>query len=225
MLSGLHVPGSPEYRSSLDAVCKRYWKPVYTFIRAGWSKSNEDAKDLAQAFFLWLMEDGALSAFDPQRGNFRKYLKVLLRSFVGHQDRALAAIKRGGGLTRIPMGDDLRSIDQFVAASRDVDPGDIFEQVWRTEIVCSAIETLRSRNAAPERGPGFQIFERYDLHSGAGRPEYKALAAEFGMSEAEIRACLYRIREELRREIRSRLAEEGLGDRGVDDEWKELLGR
>ena len=67
---------------SLETLSRRYWKPVYSFIRVGWAKSNEDAKDLAQEFFLWLLEGEALKRYDVARGGFRSFLKALLRRFV-----------------------------------------------------------------------------------------------------------------------------------------------
>lgn len=41
-----------QHRAALEDLCRRYWKPVYSWIRAAWSKPAEDAKDLTQAFFL-----------------------------------------------------------------------------------------------------------------------------------------------------------------------------
>src|SRR5262252_713441 len=78
ILDGLKGPDGPGYRASFEEICRRYWKPVYAYIRAAWAKNNESAKDLTQAFFLSLTEDGQLKAFDPARGNFRGYLKVIL---------------------------------------------------------------------------------------------------------------------------------------------------
>src|SRR5262245_60106551 len=92
IVSGLR--GS-DYRASFEEICRRYWKPVYAYVRIAWAKDNETAKDLTQAFFLSLAEGNELKRFDPSRGSLRGYLKVLLRSFVGHQDRARAALKRG----------------------------------------------------------------------------------------------------------------------------------
>src|SRR6185436_15636171 len=96
-------------------ICRRYWKPVYAYVRAAWAKNNESAKDLTQAFFLSLLEDERLKEFDASRGNFRGYVKMLLRSFVGHQDRALAALKRGGGAAVLSLNHDASGIEQHVA--------------------------------------------------------------------------------------------------------------
>src|SRR5262245_53975881 len=86
-----------ESRRTVEELCRKYWKPLYQFIRIARGRSNEDAKDLVQAFFLWLMEGDALAKFSPERGGFRGYLKMLLKQFVFHQDEHLGRLKRGGG--------------------------------------------------------------------------------------------------------------------------------
>src|SRR5262245_3027935 len=89
LVSGLRDPNGPGYREALEGLCARYWKPVYAFIRAGWAKTNDDAKDLTQAFFLWISESEILVRFESERGGFRPYLKALLRNFMSNKERAL----------------------------------------------------------------------------------------------------------------------------------------
>src|SRR6185436_1317444 len=102
ILQGLH--GGPESRGrALERLCRRYWKAVYAYARRAWAKSNEDAKDLAQAFFLWALQDERLAHYDASRGAFRGYLKMLLRGFIADREDALRALKRGGGVRLIPM--------------------------------------------------------------------------------------------------------------------------
>src|SRR5579864_5678270 len=103
MVAGLQSPDPLRYTSAFDVFCKNYWKPAYVYIRAAWAKGNEDAKDLTQAFFLWLSENDALKKFDPDRGSLRRYLRVLLRSFVGHREDALGRLKRGGDSTLLSL--------------------------------------------------------------------------------------------------------------------------
>ena len=77
------VRGETPARRALDynAIAAAYWKPVYCYIRARWSKSNEDAKDLTQAFFAFLVEKDLLRPFDRERGTFRTYLRTCLDRF------------------------------------------------------------------------------------------------------------------------------------------------
>ena len=52
---------------ALEAIAAVYWKPVYKFVRYKFRKSNEDAKDLTQAFFASALERNFFERFDPAR--------------------------------------------------------------------------------------------------------------------------------------------------------------
>jgi DNA-directed RNA polymerase specialized sigma24 family protein len=49
-----------ERQRAYESLILAYWKPVYKTVRLKWNKSNEDAKDLTQAFFTRAMEKGFL---------------------------------------------------------------------------------------------------------------------------------------------------------------------
>src|SRR5262245_62236490 len=78
-----------------EALCSRYWKPIYHYYRVGWGKSNEDAKDLTQAFLVWVLQGKSLEGYLPARGSFRAYLKTLLKRFAQHEQESRESQKRG----------------------------------------------------------------------------------------------------------------------------------
>ena len=51
----------------------RLRKPVYKYIRLRWGKSNEDAKDLTQAFFTRALEKDFFASYDPAQAAFRTF--------------------------------------------------------------------------------------------------------------------------------------------------------
>ena len=173
-------------RLSSDAFCRAYWKPVYHYFRVAWRKSNEDAKDLAQAFFLWLSDPGVLAKYDSGRAAFRTFLKSLLRHFALHHDEAMGRLKRGGGRTAVPI-DGLEVPDERT-----------FERDWRRATIEDAVDEVRSR-VAPLK---VQVFEAYYL--GGEKPTYDALAARFGLKAHDVQHYLA----EVRSEIRTHLAHE-----------------
>ena len=83
----------PGNRDRLDALLRAYWRPVYTYIRLGWRKSNEDSKDLTQAFFARLLQNGLIASARADSGRFRSYLKQALKNFLIDADRA-AEVRR-----------------------------------------------------------------------------------------------------------------------------------
>jgi RNA polymerase sigma factor (sigma-70 family) len=224
LTGSLGQPGSPAYRASLTLLCQRYWKPVYGYVRVAWAKSNEDAKDLTQAFFLWLIEEEVLERFDAGRGSFRSYLKVLLRRFVGHQEAALHRLKRGGGVEVVPLGLEERSLESVIADPRSLDPEKTFEKVWITDLLNRAVDRVRERSHGGPRAILFQVYEGYDLAPATERPTYRDLAVRLALSEKEIKNHLFAMREEVRKEILSDLAQETGGDRYLDEDWNALLG-
>jgi RNA polymerase sigma-70 factor (ECF subfamily) len=191
---------------SLETLCRRYWKPVYSYLRIAWSKSNEDAKDATQAFFAWLLEEGALRRYEPARGGFRAYLKILLRRFAGHEERDRLRIKRGGAAALLPL--------EGAAPEPQAgdDPEKAFERTWFEGIVNEALSRVRA-----ERPDRFRIYEAYALV--AQPPSYAELASRLGVAVGEVEKSLYLVREAIRAEIRR-----ALGDGELEDDWKRLLG-
>ncbi len=103
LVSRIRGSDTEEQRAGLEELCQRYWKPIYRYVRIAWAKSNEDAKDLTQAFLLWLMEGEPLRKYEEDREKLRTYLKVLLKGFVRDRQKALQRLKRGGNLKIIDL--------------------------------------------------------------------------------------------------------------------------
>ena len=135
MISRVRDPGASSHRAGVETLCRRYWKPVYRYLRIAWAKSNDDAKDLTQAFLLWLVEGEALAKYAPDRGSFRAYIKVLLRNFAEHQDRALSRLKRGGHVRIVDLDGGEAPLKDVLAGTDSADPGQSFDHAWRSEVI------------------------------------------------------------------------------------------
>jgi RNA polymerase sigma-70 factor (ECF subfamily) len=221
---GLRNPAAADYGRSLETLCDRYWKPVYSYLRIAWAKSNEDAKDLTQSFFTWLLEEDALRRYEPERGGFRPYLKVLLRRFVGHAERDLHRLKRGGGSRVFSLDGDAPSLPELEGNAASADPEKVFERVWLEDLVQQAIGRVRDRSARTGTELRFRLYDAFALGSGPEPASYADLASRFGVSVGEVEKALYLVREEIRQELRSALARGAGSDREVEDDWKRLLG-
>lgn len=221
---GLRDPAGADYARSLETLGARYWKPVYSYVRIAWAKSNEDAKDVTQAFFAWVLEEEALRRYDPALGGFRAYLKVLLRRFVGHVERDLHRLKRGGGARVISLDGDAPDLPELRGDPSGVDPEKAFERVWLEELVQQSIGRARDRFVRSGRESRFRVYEAFALAPGPERPSYADLAARHGLTVGEVEKALYQVREEIRQEMREALARSAGTDRELEDEWKRLLG-
>src|SRR6185295_2185859 len=59
--------------AALDRLCRRYWRPAYTFARRS-GLDRCDAEDATQDFFSHLFAGDWLKQADPDRGSFRAFL-------------------------------------------------------------------------------------------------------------------------------------------------------
>src|SRR6185503_7482734 len=212
-------PSQEVRQEGLNDLCRRYWKPVYHHLRVGWARSNDNAKDLTQAFFLWLVEDGALSRYDPQRASFRTFLKSLLRHFVQNQDEALGRLKRGGGVQVLTLGDPASPLAGVLEDPHSTDPDDAFHKAWRSSLIARAVDRVRERLLAEGKELKYRVFEAYDLTTQGEPPTYASLAERFGLHVTEVQHYLADTREMVRSEIRTELAETVSGQDELEEEW------
>jgi RNA polymerase sigma-70 factor (ECF subfamily) len=208
-------------REAVETLCERYWKPVHQFVRAAWAKTNEDAKDLTQAFFVWLLESQVTKKFEPERGSFRSFLKSLLRHFVAHQHDALRRLKRGGGVKFLPLDDEAAAAE--AADPKEASPELVFDRAWVAEVTRRALDRVRKRHASGARAAQWRAFEAYDLAKGE-QPTYAALAARLGVKESDVRNYLFAVRERVREEIRAELSDTVADETELQAEWDALFG-
>ena len=199
----LRDPATLARMAVMETLATRYWKPVYHFLRMTYNKSNEDAKDLAQAFFVWILERDLLLRFDPARSSFRTFLKGVLRNFAGNEHQALHRLKRGGGVGHV-------SIDVAAAAlergDTETDPDKMFDRLWLKEVLRRAVDRVKEKCRATQRVIPFLVFQQYDLDASDSPPSYAEVAKRLGIKESDVRNHLHEIREKIRQEVKAEIS-------------------
>jgi RNA polymerase sigma-70 factor (ECF subfamily) len=219
-------PSQPGYRDRLDQLLRAYWKPAYAYIRASWKKSNEDAKDLTQAFFAHLLQNGRIAPPRKEGGRFRSYLKQALKNFLIDAHRA-AEVRKA-----IQPAVPLDSADVSVSS----DPDRAFDREWLSCLLDSALSTLERDLKTDGKEVYFRVFRTYLLDPAEGRevtvatqsgeivlPTYQTVGRRLGLSESDVRnylnQCRSRLRDILRAEIRGTVE----SPNEAEDELRSLL--
>lgn len=183
-----------------DAIVTAYWKPVYKYIRIRWGRSNEDAKDLTQGFFVRVIEKGDLAGYDPSRARLRTFMRTCVDRFVQNADKAAKRLKRGGGAVQSldfeTAEGELARVDPPAPGS----PDEFFEREWVRSLFGLAVDALREEFAAAGKTTQFRLFEIYDLEDGGeSRPSYQDLAGRFGIAVTDVTNYLAAARRGFRR--------------------------
>ena len=200
-----------------EALVEAYWKPIYKYLRLKWHLSPDAAADATQEFFLSLLERDLVGRYDAARARFRTYLRLCLDGFVANQQKAERRIKRGGGITTVPLDfttaeGELVRIEPSIPA--DVD--DLFYREWVRALFDRAVADLRADAETRNRQVMFEVFVRYDLADAATRPSYDEIGVALGLPTTTVTNHLAAMRRQFRAIVLDRLRE----ITGSDDEWE-----
>ena len=198
--------------SAMDQVIALYWKPVYRFIRIKFQKSNEDAKDLTQGFFVSALQRDFFPRFDPDKASFRTYLRMAVERYAANQYAAENRQKRGGDVEFEPVKDQ-----EIATYSLEVE----FDREWRRQLFSLALDDLREHCRENGKQVQFRVFEDYDL-ADRDQLSYADLAVKYGIPETAVTNYLAWTRRTLRAIIVDRLRGTTSGAKELHEEIRRL---
>lgn len=217
-------PGSPAHGAGLAWLAERYWRPVFCVIRWGWSRPEDEARDLTQEFFADRVLDGdLLRGFAPERGSFRSYLKGAIAHFMCDIDRAAGRLKRGGGERVLSLDGELPGLAEIAADPTAATPDEIFETAWSALVFGRALADAEARLRAEGREDWFEVFRRYDLDDQAEPLSYDELAASLGWTPRKVKRALAHARATLRDALADVVREYVDGPDDLERELRALL--
>jgi hypothetical protein len=160
---------------------------------------------------------------------------VCLDGFVANEQKAAGRIKRGGGVSFVPL--DFSDAESELAESSVAlggggrshatapDDDSLFRQEWIRALFAESVAALRESCEKAGKTTHFTVFERYDLDDDTGtRPTYATLASELGIPATQVTNYLAFARRELRRQVLERLRALCATDEEFRLEARELLG-
>ncbi|HZU96920.1 MAG TPA: sigma-70 family RNA polymerase sigma factor [Planctomycetota bacterium] len=185
-------------RASLEELASLYWRPIYWFIRARWRRSDEDAKDLTQEFFIVLLERDTLRQLRSEKIRFRAFLRACLENFLLSERRDRKRIKRGGKATIVPLEEV-----ELAPPSPALTPEEVFDRAWAHSVLEDSVASLREIYVTSGRELWWRLFEAY--HLSATETSYEACAAAHGVAVHDVHNRLRHARRLLQGLVRERV--------------------
>jgi RNA polymerase sigma factor (sigma-70 family) len=213
-------------RQALSELCRIYWRPIVSFIcLRGYSAC--DAQDLAQDFFVRILEGNWLKNADPKRGRFRWLLLKSLRNFLSDASAKRQALKRGGDLDFVSWDEWMAEAPSKVTVSSESikswDNERLFDLRWAATIVEQAVRRLREECESQGRLGAFEIL-RPCLGAERDEVSYIELAHALGVPEPTVKNLVHRLRQRYRSLLRREVADTVANPADVDDEIRHLCG-
>lgn len=205
-----------ESERALAELCAHYWYPLYAFVRRRGYPSDE-AQDLTQEFFAFLLERDRLQVADRERGRFRAFLLTSLHNFLANQWRERQALKRGGGRSVLSL-DWSTGEQRYLAEPVDRMTAErIFDRRWALTLLERTLSRLREQYRA---GGKEALFDRLQgcLSGEKQQTTYQEIARELAMSEAAVKVAVHRLRQRCGELLREEIAGTVADPSEVDEE-------
>lgn len=214
----------PEAREALAELCADYYEPVVGFLRAE-GRTDDEAREVAHAFFERVLERHGLERADPARGRFRSYLLGALKHFLANCRQNARRAKRGGDVPHeaIDAGGEFGGMGGVVDPATEPD-GAAFDRAWALGVIERALAVMAREES--EAGARMEFDRLAPWLSGDGGEtgrSQQSVALELGMSEGAVRVAVHRLRRRFRRIVREEIARTVADPAEVVDELNALI--
>ena len=183
MIEGVQNRQGQEH-TLVGLLLKRYWKPVYGYIRRK-GYNNEEAKDLTQGFFHEVVLNRRLfERADRSKGRFRPFLLHAVNQYL------LDCRRRERAQKRIPpdrlVSLDVAGMPAIPQVVQDADPDVCFHYVWKSILLDNALSRLEKAYRDSDRETHWKVFRDRVVQptlTGSSSPSLKDLCAEHGVED------------------------------------------
>jgi RNA polymerase sigma-70 factor (ECF subfamily) len=207
--------------AALAELCRAYWRPVYAFIRRQ-GRTDDDATDLTQAFFLHLLEHRAIERADQSRGRFRSYLLTSAHNFVASARQRERTLRRGAQVSHEPLEGTAADRNLSLSAQdRESSPEAVFERHWALNVTERAMERVRADYASRGQEHVFDELKPFLTSDGAASADGPLDSGS--PAGAAVRTGLLRLRRRFGEALRAEIRETVDEGHDVDDELRFLL--
>jgi RNA polymerase sigma factor (sigma-70 family) len=207
----------PSSARALEQLCQRYWEPLYGYARR-LGRSHEDAQDLVQGFFQYLIATRLHAQADREKGRFRTYLITGLRNYLLHQLRAAETQKRGGQALHLPLEEAPEA--QLPTGSG---PDAEFDRQWALTVLQVAMQNLEGQYSKLGQAERFTALKPLLTDPQRGLANELDLEQRTGLSATALRMAISRLRQAYRQAIRDEVARLVRDPAEVDAELRHLL--
>jgi DNA-directed RNA polymerase specialized sigma24 family protein len=213
LLAQATLSGETAGRQAMEDLCRRYWSPLYQFIRArGYNEA--EAKDLTQEFLVHLVEHSTLQKADRSRGKFRSFLCGALVRFLADAFDKRQAQKRGGGAPHV----ELDSAAEELGAISTPDEL-VFDREWALVTLENALRTVEQQFKGAEKQ--FAVLRQF-LPGSIAVPSYDEAATQLSLNLAALKSELYRLRQRFKAAVREEVAATVSAPHEIDQEMDHL---
>lgn len=223
LIAALRGGDPAQARVALGELCRDYWYPLYAFVRR-LGHRPEDAADLTQGFFAYLMETGALARADPERGRLRTFLLTALQNYIRGEWRREQRHSGHAGSSVLAIDRDLAERSYGGEPTETVTPESLYHRRWALTLLERALHGVEGDYARQGKSELFKVLKPALVGEVEGRFA-TTYGVQLGMTAGAVRVAICRLRSKYRDRLRAEVAAsmEPCGPAELDEELAALF--
>lgn len=213
-------------RASVNNLLKRYWKPVYCYLRHK-GYTNDNAKDLTQGFFHEIVLGRELiQQADQAKGRFRTFLLTTLDRYLTSIHRKETAKKRlpECGLVHLEAAE---FPDLPISGSKS-SPEQVFNYAWATNILDQVLARLKDEYCNTGRFAYWEVFRAkllVPIFDNTEAPSLAELCKKYGIeSEKKASNMIITVKRRFATALRRNIEQLVQSEAEAEDEFRQLVG-
>jgi RNA polymerase sigma factor (sigma-70 family) len=206
---------------ALAALCDLYWYPLYAYLRRR-GHHREEAEDLTQGYFAYLLEHRSLHRVDQARGRFRSFLLASLNHYVANDRDWHKAQKRGGAASHVSLDQDAADARYQAEPTDGWTPEKAFDRNWALTVLEHALDRARRHSEADGKRDLFEHLKG-SLTGESLDASYRHIGDMLGMTEAAVKQAAHRLRRTFREQLYAEIASTVATPDDVDAELTYLI--
>lgn len=207
-------------REAFDGLARRYWQPLYAYVRRRGYTIHE-TEDLVQEFFARFIEKDYLQTVSADKGRFRSFLLACLKHFLADERDKQQAQKRGGGQKLLSIDADLLEETLLPRVATAPSPDAAYDRAWAIAVLDESLARLEAEYAKQANAAIFSLLKPR-LEGNEDAP-YSELAQALDLSEVAVRKAAQRLRKRYKDTVRKVIGESLSAHEQVNDELQLLF--
>jgi len=211
-------------RALIGLLLKRYWKPVYCYLRRK-GYDNERAKDLTQGFFHEVvLGRGLIEKADKSKGRFRSFLLIALNRYlinVKYEESAQRRIPRD---KLVPL--DMVDLPELPYKVEQSSPEESFNYAWISSLLEQVLEQVEITCQQEGKTVYWEVFHDRILQpitEGNEQPSLKEICDKYGIKDdAKASNMIVTVKRCFQTVLRKHLRDSVVSDEQIRGELKEL---
>ena len=221
----LQSAGVLNRRSLIDDLLKKYWKPVYCYVRHK-GHNNEQAKDLTQGFFHEVVLGRRLiQQADKAKGRFRTFVLYALERYLKSQYRKNTARKRAPRKNLVPLEqvDPAELPQNFDGLNKE----DYFNYAWISALLDRILTDVEAQCRSSDMGVHWQVFLERTIQPimvGTEPPSMSQICDRYEIADgAKASNMIVSVKRRFQATLKQYLRESVSSDKDIDAELLEMM--